>query len=177
MDDGSVQRSIIHSNQDLATLQGVASLVLFVKVKKIACLGRQYSWPKPIFCSRCSEKLRRHGFVLSCFSSVHDGIYLRRLRCSCCGPFTVYGHTVISADFAQVSLRFWPVFFTGTGKNVVTNQGGAKCGLLFERRVGDMVFFHFSPKRCFVNTKVICCFISMATISMQSCYDGTCFCI
>jgi hypothetical protein len=34
------------------------------------------------------------------------------------GLFTEYVHTVISADFVQVSLRFWPVFFTGTGKNV-----------------------------------------------------------
>ena len=33
------------------------------------------------------------------------------------GPFTGYDHTVIFADFVQVSLRSCPVFFTGTGKN------------------------------------------------------------
>ena len=82
-----MQRSIIPSNQDLTILQGVTSLVLFVKakVKEIARLGRQFSWPKPLFCPRCSGKLWGHGFVLSYFSSVHEGIYLRRLRCSCCG--------------------------------------------------------------------------------------------
>ena len=82
-------RTTIPSIQDLTILQGVITLVLFVSidVKEIARLGRLFPWKdhKPSQCPRCNSKLWWHGFVLAYFSCCSEGIYLRRLRCPCCG--------------------------------------------------------------------------------------------
>lgn len=70
-----------------AILKGVYPLVLFVsiQVKDIARLGRLFPWPKPAACPRCHGKLWWHGFVVAYFSCCREAVYLRRLRCSCCG--------------------------------------------------------------------------------------------
>ena len=62
-------------------------MVLFVavNVKDIACLGRNFPWPKPKSCPRCQAGLWWHGFVLAYFSCWPEPIYLRCLRCPCCG--------------------------------------------------------------------------------------------
>jgi len=62
-------------------------LVLFVsiQVKEIARLGRLFPWQKPACCPRCQGSLWWHGFVLVYFSCLSEAVFLRRLRCSCCG--------------------------------------------------------------------------------------------
>lgn len=82
-------RTTIPSRQDRSILQGVIVLVLFVSidVKEIARLGRLFPWDdhKPASCPRCNSRLWWHGFVFAYFSCLSEGIYLRRLRCPCCG--------------------------------------------------------------------------------------------
>ena len=62
-------------------------MVLFVsiEVKEIAHLGRLFPWQKPARCPHCQGGLWWHGFILAYFSCLSEAVYLRRLRCSCCG--------------------------------------------------------------------------------------------
>jgi hypothetical protein len=61
-------------------------LVLLVDadVNEIARLGKNFPWVKPPCCPRCHQPLWWHGFTLAYFASLSEGIFLRRLRCSCC---------------------------------------------------------------------------------------------
>ncbi|MCK4621144.1 MAG: hypothetical protein KAT62_02895 [Desulfuromonadales bacterium] len=62
-------------------------MVLFADadVNEIARLGRGFPWPKPSECPRCQQPLWWHGFVPAYFAPLADAIFIRRLRCSCCG--------------------------------------------------------------------------------------------
>lgn len=61
-------------------------MVLFVEtdVNEIARLGKEFPWVKPSSCPCCQQPLWWHGFVLAYFSPLAEGIFIRRLRCSCC---------------------------------------------------------------------------------------------
>ncbi len=67
-------------------LKGVIQLVLFVQasVKEIARLGKNYPWPKPLFCPCCGGGLWWHGFIEAYFSRFPHCLYLRRLYCPHC---------------------------------------------------------------------------------------------
>lgn len=57
-----------------------------VSIKKILDQGKKFVWTKPDACPACKDTiLWGHGFVLSYFSCVDEGIYLKRFRCLCCG--------------------------------------------------------------------------------------------
>jgi hypothetical protein len=60
-------------------------LTVEVDVNEIARLGKDFPWAKPVGCSRCGQPLWWHGFVLAYFSCLLKPVFLRRLRCSCCG--------------------------------------------------------------------------------------------
>jgi hypothetical protein len=62
-------------------------MIIFVCVnlKEIFKKQREYPWPRPKRCPRCGvSRLWGHGFVLSYFDDVDDGVYLRRYRCPDC---------------------------------------------------------------------------------------------
>ena len=56
-----------------------------VDVNKIAHLGRDFPWQKPSSCPNCKAGLWFHGFVLAYFDHLPQAVFLRRLRCPCCG--------------------------------------------------------------------------------------------
>ena len=62
-------------------------MVIFVNVdvNEIARLGRDFSWWKPSSCPDCKAGLWWHGFVLAYFDHLPQAVFLRRLRCPCCG--------------------------------------------------------------------------------------------
>lgn len=72
--------------RDQTSRQELLQLVLPVAadVNDIARLGRNFPWVKPACCPRCQQPLWWHGFVLAYFAPLVEGIFLRRLRCSCC---------------------------------------------------------------------------------------------
>lgn len=84
--DGPQQRSTTPSVQENNLPEGVNQLVLFVQasVKEIARLGKNYPWPKPLFCPCCGGVLWWHGFVAAYFSCFPHCLYLRRLYCPHC---------------------------------------------------------------------------------------------
>lgn len=48
--------------------------------------GRDYQWPKPCSCTRCSGiRLWGHGYVLACFDGFDAPLILKRYRCPDCG--------------------------------------------------------------------------------------------
>jgi hypothetical protein len=49
-------------------------------------LGRDYQWPKPQQCDRCSScRLWGHGYVTACFDGFAESLVLKRYRCPDCG--------------------------------------------------------------------------------------------
>lgn len=84
---GLSRSPIAPSEQGLASRQGVSLLVLSVAVdvNEIARLGKDFPWVKPTGCPRCGQPLWWHGFVSAYFSCLPDAVFLRRLRCPCCG--------------------------------------------------------------------------------------------
>lgn len=73
--------------RDQTSPQELLLLVLPVTadVNEIARLGKDFPWAKPDGCPRCSQPLWWHGFVLAYFAPLVEAVFLRRLRCSCCG--------------------------------------------------------------------------------------------
>jgi hypothetical protein len=48
--------------------------------------GRDYQWPKPCNCSRCSScRVWGHGYVTACFDGFNSPLFLKRYRCPDCG--------------------------------------------------------------------------------------------
>lgn len=63
-------------------------MVIFfsVRLKKLFELGRDYPWPKPDSCPRCSScRLWGHGYVLAYFDGYDQSFTLKRYRCPDCG--------------------------------------------------------------------------------------------
>lgn len=63
-------------------------LLLYVrlKLKKLQECGKDFPWEKPHYCPSCrGKRLWGHGYVLRYFSTVQEGIYLKRWRCPECG--------------------------------------------------------------------------------------------
>ncbi len=62
-------------------------MVIFVDVdvNEIARLGRDFFWRKPSSCPFCKTGLWWHGFVLVYFDHLPQALFIRRLRCPCCG--------------------------------------------------------------------------------------------
>jgi hypothetical protein len=61
-------------------------LSIAVKIKEVFKLGRNYPWPKPKLCPRCSQsKIWGHGYVLAYFDGFSDGLLMKRYRCPACG--------------------------------------------------------------------------------------------
>ena len=62
-------------------------MVIFVDVdvNEIARLGRDFFWRKPSYCPVCKAGLWWHGFALAYFDHLPQAVFLRRLRCPCCG--------------------------------------------------------------------------------------------
>ena len=56
-----------------------------VDIKDLVRLQRDYPWEKPPYCPGCRAGLWWHGFVPAYFSTSHDAVLLRRLRCPACG--------------------------------------------------------------------------------------------
>jgi hypothetical protein len=48
-------------------------------------LGKEFPWRKPGLCPHCHSSLWWHGFVIAYFSCCPEAVYVRRLRCPCCG--------------------------------------------------------------------------------------------
>jgi len=64
------------------------AMVIFfpVRLKKLFELGRDYPWPKPVSCPRCSNyRLWGHGYVLAYFDGYDQSFTLKRYRCPDCG--------------------------------------------------------------------------------------------
>ena len=56
-----------------------------VILKKLFILGRDYPWPRPGSCPRCSScRLWGHGFVPAYFDEYDQPFQLKRYRCSDC---------------------------------------------------------------------------------------------
>lgn len=70
-------------------------LCVVADVNEIARLGKDFPWVKPPGCPRCGQPLWWHGFVPAYFSSLPEAVWLRRLRCSCCGAV----HRLRPADY------------------------------------------------------------------------------
>jgi hypothetical protein len=48
--------------------------------------GRDYQWPKPCSCDRCSGcRLWGHGYVRACFDGFNEPLFLKRYLCPDCG--------------------------------------------------------------------------------------------
>jgi hypothetical protein len=64
-----------------------AMVVFFpVILKRLFRLGRNYPWPKPDSCPRCSScRLWGHGYVSACFDGYDQSFTLKRYRCPDCG--------------------------------------------------------------------------------------------
>lgn len=63
-------------------------MVMFFPVilKELFILGRNYPWPKPKSCPRCSSsRLWGHGFVSAYFDGYDQPLTLKRYRCPDCG--------------------------------------------------------------------------------------------
>jgi hypothetical protein len=60
-------------------------LPIFLDLKKIAKLGRNYQWPRPSSCCCGNPMVWGHGFVQVCFAGFSHPLEIRRYRCSLCG--------------------------------------------------------------------------------------------
>ena len=60
-------------------------ILVDVDVNEIARLGRDFFWRRPSRCPRCGAGLWWHGFILAYFDHLPQAVFLRRLRCPCCG--------------------------------------------------------------------------------------------
>lgn len=63
-------------------------MVIFIPVelKKLFELGRNYPWPRPESCPRCSGcRLWGHGYVSADFDGYDQSFTLKRYRCPDCG--------------------------------------------------------------------------------------------
>jgi len=63
-------------------------MVIFipVRLKKLFELGRNYPWPRPEQCPRCSGcRLWGHGYVSANFDGYDQSFTLKRYRCPDCG--------------------------------------------------------------------------------------------
>ena len=57
-----------------------------VGLKKLFKLGRDYPWPRPESCPRCSScRLWGHGYVSANFDGYNQSFTLKRYRCPDCG--------------------------------------------------------------------------------------------
>jgi predicted RNA-binding Zn-ribbon protein involved in translation (DUF1610 family) len=57
-----------------------------VRLKKLFELGRNYPWPRPESCPRCSScRLWGHGYVSAYFDGYDQPFTLKRYRCPDCG--------------------------------------------------------------------------------------------
>lgn len=60
-------------------------LSIFLNLKQIEKLGRNYCWPRPSAC-RCGNRMVwGHGFVQVCFTGFSQPLQMRRYRCPVCG--------------------------------------------------------------------------------------------
>lgn len=62
-------------------------MLLFVDLflKEVFCKGREYQWPRPRCCPRCSHcRVWGHGFVDRCFDTFHKTLLVKRYRCPQC---------------------------------------------------------------------------------------------
>ena len=65
---------------------GAMVISFSVELKKLFELGRDYPWPRPDSCSRCSSyRLWGHGFVSAYFDGYAQPLTLKRYRCPDCG--------------------------------------------------------------------------------------------
>lgn len=60
-------------------------LYVYLDLKKIAKLGRNYLWPRPSSCQCGSPTVWGHGFVQAYFSGFTHPLEMRRYRCPLCG--------------------------------------------------------------------------------------------
>ncbi len=57
-----------------------------VRLKKLFELGRDYPWPRPDSCPRCSSyRVWGHGYVSAYFDGYDQSFTLKRYRCPDCG--------------------------------------------------------------------------------------------
>jgi hypothetical protein len=96
-------------------------LPIFLDLKKIAKLGRNYCWPRPRSCRCGNPMVWGHGFVQVCFAGFPRTLEMRRYRCPLCGcvirlrPKGYFPH--IQTDAASIRRRLdfrirtgsWPV--------------------------------------------------------------------
>jgi len=74
--------------EPLRRLSRNCAMVMFfpVRLKKLFRLGRDYPWPRPDSCPRCSNyRLWGHGYVLAYFDGYDQSFTLKRYRCPDCG--------------------------------------------------------------------------------------------
>jgi len=60
-------------------------LSIFLDLKKISRLGRDYPWPRPERCRCGNNRLWGHGFVRMLFDGFSRALKMRRYRCPVCG--------------------------------------------------------------------------------------------
>jgi hypothetical protein len=58
---------------------------VYLDLKKIAKLGRNYFWPRPSACRCGNPMVWGHGFVQAYFSGFVHALEMRRYRCPLCG--------------------------------------------------------------------------------------------
>ena len=59
-------------------------LPIFLDLKKISQLGKNYCWPRPRSCHCGNRMVWGHGFVLVCFAGFSHPLEIRRYRCPVC---------------------------------------------------------------------------------------------
>jgi len=66
--------------------KGAMVISFSVGLKKLFELGRNYPWPRPESCPRCSSyRLWGHGYVSAYFDGYDQPFTLKRYRCPDCG--------------------------------------------------------------------------------------------
>jgi hypothetical protein len=95
-------------------------LPIFLDLKKIARLGRDYPWPRPEACRCGNPVVWGHGYVAVCFDGFPDSLLIRRYRCPSCGcviQLRPNGHfpriqtavtTIRHVLSVRITTGFWP---------------------------------------------------------------------
>lgn len=65
---------------------GTMIIFVTVKLKKLFKKKRNYSWPRPKSCPRCSDyKVWGHGYAQAIFDDYEEPLLLKLYRCPVCG--------------------------------------------------------------------------------------------
>ena len=120
---------------------------IFALLNDIFKQGREYPWPRPEDCPKCSStRLWGHGYIAALFDGYNKALQLKRYRCPCCGcviclrPSSHLSRLQVSTESIRTTLSIriktgrWP---PGAGR-----QRAGHWLRSFKRRVFFLFGFH-----------------------------------